>query len=142
MLKSKFQDFCSKIFKKSKMDSGEEGELRAEKFLKKKGFRILQKNYLCKTGELDLVAEDAGSLVFVEVKTRKKFGKELPEAAMTTKKKHRVCSAARHFMKKYKLTERIFRFDVVGLEFDDENNWEIHHWPNAIDYSRALAKRF
>jgi len=142
MLKSKVQNFFSKIFKKEKLSSGEEGERRAEKFLKKKGFRILQKNYFCKTGELDLVAEDRDSLVFVEVKTRKKSGKELPEAAITTKKKHRVCSAARHFMKKYKLTEKIFRFDVVGLEFDDENNWEIYHWKNAINYNRSLARKF
>ena len=142
MLKSKIQKFCSDFFNRKKMSSGEEGERRAENFLKKKGFRILQRNYFCKTGELDLVAEDGNSLVFVEVKTRKKFGKELPEAAMTTKKKHRVCSAARHFMKNYKLTERIFRFDVVGLEFDDENNWEINYWQNAIDYNRALARKF
>jgi len=142
MLKSKVQNLFLKIFENEKMDSGEEGERRAEKFLKKKGFRILQKNYFCKTGELDLVAEDGESLVFVEVKTRKKFGKELPEAAMTTKKKHRVCSAAKHFMKKYRLTEKIFRFDVVGLEYDDENNWEINHWQNVINYNRALARKF
>ena len=142
MLKQIIQNLFFKIFKNKKMVSGEEGERRAEKFLKKKGFRILQRNYFCKTGELDLVAKDGVSLVFVEVKTRKKFGKELPEAAITTKKKHRVCCAARHFMKKYRLTERIFRFDVVGLEFDDENNWEINHWQNVINYNRALARKF
>ncbi len=142
MLISKIQKLFSVFFYREKISSGEEGERRAENFLKKKGFRILQRNYFCKTGELDLVAEDGNSLVFVEVKTRKKFGKELPEAAMTIKKKHRVCSAARHFMKKYRITNKIFRFDIVGLEFDDENNWEINHWQNAINYNRALARRF
>ena len=123
-----------KIFGKSKkLSTGEEGERRAEKFLKKKGFRILQKNYLCKTGELDIVAKEGETLVFVEVKTRKKHGKELPEAAMTAKKKHRVS---------YRLTNKLFRFDVIGLEFDDENNWEIFHWQNAINYKQALARKY
>jgi len=132
-----------KIFGKSKkLSTGEEGERRAEKFLKKKGFRILQKNYLCKTGELDIVAKEGETLVFVEVKTRKKHGKELPEAAMTAKKKHRVCCAAKHFMKSYRLTNKLFRFDVIGLEFDDENNWEIFHWQNAINYKQALARKY
>ncbi len=45
-------------------------------------------------------------------------------------------------MKTYKLMDRIFRFDVVGIEFDDENNFEINHWQNAIDYNRALARKF
>ena len=142
MLKSKLKDFFFLGFNRKKMKLGEKGERRAEIFLKKMGFRILQRNYFCKTGELDLVAEDGSSLVFIEVKTRKKFGKELPEAAMTTKKKHRVCCAARHFMKKYRITEKIFRFDLVGLEFDNENNWEINYWKNVINYNKALARKF
>jgi len=87
------------------------------------------------------VAEEGGTLVFVEVKTRKASGRELPEAAVTARKRHRVCMAAQHFMRTYRQSERVFRFDVIGLEYDGEDNWDIRHWQSVIDYDRALARR-
>ena len=101
----------------------------------------MQRNYACPGGEIDLVAEEGGTLVFVEVKTRQKGGNELPEAAVTNRKKRRLCKAARHFMNRYKIAGRVFRFDVVGLEFTEDDRWEIHHWPNVIDYRRHLARK-
>lgn len=123
------------------MPRGEEGERRAASFLKKRGYRIVRRNYRCRAGELDIVAEEGGTLVFVEVKTRKAGGRELPEAAVTARKRHRVCMAAQHFMRTYSQSERVFRFDVVGLEYDDDDNWDIRHWQSVIDYDRALARR-
>ena len=127
--------------RRSDVPRGEEGERRAASFLKKRGYRIVRRNYRCRAGELDIVAEEGGTLVFVEVKTRKAGGRELPEAAVTARKRHRVCMAAQHFMRTYSQSERVFRFDVVGLEYDDDDNWDIRHWQSVIDYDRALARR-
>jgi putative endonuclease len=122
-------------------DCGAEGERRAAAFLRAQGLRILQRNYRCRTGELDVIAEEGATLVFVEVKTRRAGGDELPEAALTAGKKHRVCKAAQHFMRSYKLHDRLFRFDLVGLEYDDAGAWQCRHWRNVINYRRGLARR-
>ena len=83
------------------MTTGSAGERAAAAFLKEKGYRILQTNFSCKQGEIDIVAEEGESLVFVEVKTRIELGEELPEAALTRSKKRKVARAAREFMRQY-----------------------------------------
>jgi len=127
---------------KRKNSSGAEGEKRAADFLKRIGFKILQKNYSCYSGEIDIIAKDAGTIVFVEVKTRSEGGNELPEAALTGKKRHRICKAAQHFMRKYKLEEPLFRFDLIAVEFNREGEWKINHLKNVIDYRKGLARRY
>ena len=116
------------------------GERAALAFLKEKGYRILQTNFSCKQGEIDIVAEDEETLVFVEVKTREVFGDELPEAALTRSKKRKVARAAREFMKKYHAHDRIFRFDLIGIDYHLNGQCKIHHWQNTIDYRRALVR--
>jgi len=127
---------------KRKNNTGEEGELRAADFLKEKGYKILQRNYNCRTGEVDIIAKEGKTIVFVEVKTRREGGKELPEAALTQKKRHRLCKAAQHFMRKYKMEYPLFRFDLIGVDFNEENEWKIHHWKNIINYEKGLVRRY
>jgi putative endonuclease len=121
--------------------TGEEGERRAAEYLQKQGCRILQRNFSCREGEVDIIAKDGNELVFVEVKVRDIRGNERPEAAVTTAKKHKLCKAARQFMRKYKLTEALFRFDVIGFDTDDNDNWKLHHWQNVINYEQALRRK-
>ena len=45
-------------------------------------------------------------------------------------------------MKKYKITEHIFRFDLIGIEYDNNENWEIHHWENVVNYNNALKRKY
>ncbi len=127
---------------KRKNNTGDEGEFRAADFLRKQGYKILQRNYNCRTGEVDIIAKESGTIIFVEVKTRREGGKELPEAALTQKKRHRLCKAAQHFMRKYKMKDPLFRFDLIGLEYNENNEWEIHHWENIIDYQKGLVRRY
>jgi putative endonuclease len=122
-------------------DAGTAGEAHAAAFLRAQGLRILQRNYRCRTGEVDIIAEDDATLVFVEVKTRRAGGDELPEAALTARKRHRLCKAAQQFMRGYKAHDRLFRFDLVGVEFDDAGAWQCRHWRNIINYRRGLARR-
>jgi len=121
--------------------TGEEGERRAALHLQKLGYRVLQKNFRCRDGEIDIIARDRQTLVFVEVKARDIRGNERPEASVTASKKHKLCKAARQFMRKYKLTDTLFRFDIIGFDTDDNGNWELHHWQNVINYEQALKRK-
>lgn len=126
----------------TRAETGSAGEAIAAHTLAEKGYRILQRNYRCRGGEIDIVARDAETLVFVEVKTRKAHSDEPPEAALTRRKKQRLISAARHFMRTYKLHDSLFRFDLIGIEYDNKGDPEINHWENCINYSRAKRRNY
>ena len=75
---------------KRKQEIGKKGETVAVRYLKKQGYRIVEQNYRSKVGEIDIIARDKQSLVFVEVKTRtnEKFG--LPETSITQEKLEKI----------------------------------------------------
>ena len=139
---AKLLEFTASTRTKRKNNTGNEGEDRAVIFLKQKKYKILQTNYNCRTGEIDIVAKDKKTFVFVEVKTRREGGKELPEAALTPKKRHRLCKAAQHFMRNYNLKNPLFRFDLIGLEYNENNEWKILHWENIINYQNGLVRKY
>jgi putative endonuclease len=119
---------------------GNKGEKLAAKFLKRKGYRIIQRNYKCKLGEIDIVAGDGGTLVFVEVKTRRtqEFGP--PEYAITAAKKKQMSKAALFYIKEKRLARQSCRFDVIGITFSPESGKpEIRHTENAFDLSRRYT---
>jgi len=101
----------------------------------------VQRNFTCPRGEIDIVAEDRGTLVFVEVKARDVHGNELPEAAVTRSKRRRLCLAAREFIRRYRLGGRTFRFDVVGVDLEGDEPVRVHHWPNVVEYRNAVRRR-
>ena len=109
----------------NKREIGSEGEDRATKSLKKEGYRIIEKNFRSPFGELDIVAEEGGYLVFVEVKKRNSssFGNSL-QAINSVKKKHMI-KTAMFYMKTHKCFDRRVRFDVVGI--DSENVKIVKH---------------
>jgi len=94
---------------------GREGEDRAAKFLAKRGYRILERNYRTRSGEIDLIALDRGVVVFVEVKTRTSDAFGAPELAVTPQKQKRMLKAALGYMKYKKLHQVPCRFDVVAI---------------------------
>lgn len=106
-------------------EEGIQGEEQATKTLKGKGYRIIENNYRSPFGELDIIAEEGGYLVFVEVKKRntRTFGDSF-EAVNTVKKK-RIIKAAMFYMKTHKCLDRKVRFDVVGI--DRENVKIVKH---------------
>ncbi len=112
---------------------GKWGEKRCEKYLRKKGLKTLAKNFLCKTGELDLVMIDTDrTVVFIEVKTRSNEDYTAAESALTSVKKHRMSRAARYFLKTNNIEDRPFRFDFVTIVLDQAGNETIKHYPNAF----------
>jgi putative endonuclease len=103
----------------TKREIGVEGEDLATKALKKKGYKIIEKNYRSKFGEIDIVAEEKGYLVFIEVKRRntKSFGGSFD--AIDRKKKEHMIRSAQYYLKSHKCFNRKSRFDVVCIDGDE-----------------------
>jgi len=112
---------------------GSEGERAAAAFLEARGYRILERNYRTKLGEIDLVAEEGRTLVFVEVKVRlnDRFGG--PAAAITSAKQARIARLAQQYVASRRLAERACRFDVVLIWGDDPRTRRIELLPGAFD---------
>ena len=112
---------------------GSEGEQIAVKFLKRNGYKILQRNYRCRIGEIDIICFDHGTVVFVEVKTRHGDLYGPPELSVTEAKKRRISRIASHYISKNKIEGIDLRFDVVSIFFSSaEKNPEITHFKNAF----------
>lgn len=94
---------------------GTQGELLAGKFLKKKGYKILQRNYRRRNGEIDIICYDHGTIAFVEVKTRysDKYGP--PELSVTETKKRQIAKVASQYVAEKKIEGVSLRFDVVSI---------------------------
>ncbi len=116
--------------------TGKCGEDIAAEFLKKKGYKIIERNYRNKIGEIDIIAKGKNDLVFVEVKTRRsdKFG--TPSEAVTYYKKQRIVTCAKMYLMK-KPTNLNIRFDIIevyggfdGSNFTFEN---INHFEQAFE---------
>lgn len=97
---------------------GAKYEKLAGVFLEEKGYEILQYNYRCPLGEIDLVAKDKEELVFIEVKYRKNLKKGSPLEAVTLKKQMIIGKCAKHYLMSHYKYERDCRFDVIGIVGD------------------------
>lgn len=95
---------------------GSEKELLASEYLQQQGYEILEQNYYTRSGEIDLIAKEAGYLVFLEVKYRKTTANGYPEEAVTYQKQQRLIRAARYYMLTHGFGEYTpCRFDVVAI---------------------------
>jgi putative endonuclease len=92
---------------------GSRSERAAARFLKRLGYRIVARNYLCPAGELDIVAVDAQCVVFVEVRSTEKEDTAAATASVDAAKQARLTNLALHFLQKHRLLGRPARFDVV-----------------------------
>jgi len=99
---------------------GQRGEEVASKALEREGYRIIEKNFRCRQGEIDIIAEDKGTLCFVEVKARssEKFG--LPEEAVTRWKQKKLFTVAVFYLEKKRIKSRDLRFDIVSVDIKTE----------------------
>lgn len=117
-----------------KQSLGKEGERIAERYLKKKGYRLVERNYRCPAGELDLIALDRRVIVFVEVKTRSgdRFG--VPLESVHQRKQQKMIKTALFFLSQHRLHHREARFDVLGISFSGLEPM-VEHIENAFDFS-------
>ena len=118
--------------RKEKKELGKKGEELALRFLKKNGYQIIERNYVCKLGEIDIIAKEKDTLAFVEVKTRTSTLFGPPELSVTPFKQMQLSKAALYFLKVKKLEDVKARFDVVAILLRKERE-EIELIKNAFD---------
>lgn len=98
---------------------GDKGEDLACKYLQNQGYKILERNYRIRGGEIDIVAREKETLVFVEVKTRYSHEYGLPEESITPWKIKALLKTARFYIQKIKWGEKEYRLDFVSVDFAD-----------------------
>jgi putative endonuclease len=108
---------------------GRRGEEVAAEFVRGLGYRLIERNFRCRAGEVDLVALDDDTVVFVEVRSRSGVRLGTPLESVDGRKQAQVARVARYFLAAHGWHERTVRFDVVGIRFDAE--------PPAVEHVRA-----
>ena len=111
---------------------GREGEEAAVRFLKKKRFKIVERGFRMLRGEIDIIAYDRKTLVFVEVKTRSRVGFGAPEESVTFSKQDQLRKIAQGYLVKNRLGDIPCRFDVISVSIHDDGQPTIRHIENAF----------
>jgi putative endonuclease len=111
---------------------GEGGENAAARFLRGLGYRIIERNFRCELGEVDIIARDGKTLVFVEVKTREQDD-PAPEEQVDAAKQHQLTRAARVYLSRYGSPQPPARFDVVGIVWPPGRSPQIRHTIDAFE---------
>lgn len=110
----------------SNTSSGNKGEELACEYLKKQGYKILERNYRIRGGEVDIIAKDQEYLVFIEVKTRWSHEYGLPSESMTPWKIKYLLKTAKFYLLKIGWGDGPYRLDFIGIDFASKpNNPEI-----------------
>jgi putative endonuclease len=118
----------------NRQEVGKLGEKAAQKFLKKRGYRIRETGFRCRHGEIDIIAQKKDYLVFVEVRTKSNLDFGTPEESITQAKKERLIASALTYSNTHQNLPPLWRIDVVAIELDDKGKAKrIEHIENAIE---------
>lgn len=105
---------------------GHASERLAESYLKRKGYKILERNFRTRQGEIDLIARHGESIVFIEVKARRTGRYGVPQRAVTPAKQRKISMAALAYLKAHYSIDTRARFDVVTIqEFQNQPHIEV-----------------
>ncbi len=110
---------------------GTQGEAVCAAHLERAGLRVIERNYRCRYGEIDLIAEDGDTLVFAEVKTRRTVSHGTPEESVTPRKAKRLALTALHYLQARGQEQRPWRLDLVAITLAANG-------PAAITYVRGI----
>jgi putative endonuclease len=102
----------------TRKETGILGEKLAKDFLKKRGYRIIETNYRCRQGEIDIVARQKDCLVFIEVRTKSTHSYGSPEESITPAKRAKMRSTAEYYRQSHKDLLESWRIDFVAVELD------------------------
>ena len=111
---------------------GDRGENVAARYLRNQGYKIIVRNFRCDMGEIDIVARDGKTIVFVEVKTRA-YDDPTPEEQVNTIKQHQLTKAGKFYLGRYGIPQPPARFDVVAIVWPQGREPQIRHTPNAFE---------
>jgi putative endonuclease len=116
------------------LEIGPRGEKVAAVYLKSLGYRIITTGFTVRQGEIDIIAVDKRTVVFVEVKAWSRAGEGGPSDAVDIRKQKRITSAALQYLKQHRLLQTPARFDVVQIVFGSESDQpDIRHFKNAFE---------
>jgi putative endonuclease len=124
-----------------KIRTGKRGEDIAVAYLKKKGYEVLERNYRCLFGEVDIIAKDGDSIVFVEVKSRRseRFGE--PQMAVGLEKQRKMSRISLKYLEEKRLYPCNARFDVVAVKIFPEGD-KVELIQNAFEFSLWRSGRY
>ena len=111
---------------------GQHGEQLAAEFLQRQGYRIQQQNYRCREGEIDIIAWDGPTLVFIEVKTKGQSMFGAPQAMVDRHKQRKLVHVAMVYVHQHRLQQVDVRFDVVAITLLPGVPPEVTHVPAAF----------
>ncbi len=120
----------------NKRRKGGFGEQMALEMLLKTGMKLLEKNFRCRLGEVDLILRDKETLVFVEVKLRKNTSHGIAAQAVNFAKQKKIIRVAQYYLQRSGLKNPFVRFDVVGVEKMPSGEWNCIHYRHAFLSSR------
>jgi len=111
---------------------GKQGEVAAGLFYQLHGKTVLERNWKCRFGEVDIIALDGDCLVFCEVKTRKSLKSGAPEEQVSKDRQERYIRCAKHYCKSCDVEYERIRFDVIAVLVRDARSGDLRHIPNAF----------
>lgn len=112
---------------------GKRGEEIAVKYLRERKYAIVDRNYRCKCGEVDIIARDGKTVVFIEVKTRRNDSFGPPQLSVTNFKQRQISKAALMYLSSKKLKDVPARFDVIAICLREQEKPLVEHIENAFD---------
>ena len=121
----------------ARIKSGKIGEKLAVSYLQGKGYKIIERNYRTKLGEIDIIADCKGCTCFVEVRAKNSPAFGLPEETILKKKQLQISKAALAYIKQFKLEDKSCRFDVVCIEGVESLMPQVRLIKNAFDLDNA-----
>ena len=113
---------------------GVRGEALAVDYLTNKNYEIIEQNWRCRLGEIDIVAQDNAVLVFCEVKTRRAESTQLALVNITESKQKKMITAAQHYIDQHNLDQTIWRIDAIGIAIPRNGTAIIDHVEDVLDW--------
>lgn len=110
---------------------GDRGENVAARYLRNQGYKIIVRNFKCDLGEVDIIARDGKTLVFVEVKTRA-YDDPTPEEQVNEVKQHQITKVAKFYLSRYGIPQPPARFDVIAIVWPAGREPQIRHTTDAF----------
>jgi putative endonuclease len=111
---------------------GDRGENLAARYIRNRGYKIISRNFRCDSGEIDIVARDGKTIVFVEVKTRS-YDDPTPEDQVNGFKQNQLTKAGKVYLSRYGFPQPPARFDVVAIIWPQGREPIIRHTPSAFE---------
>lgn len=111
---------------------GKKGEEIASKYLIKSGYKVIEKNYRTKYGEIDLICEKEDSIIFIEVRTKTNLDYILPEESITSKKIEHLKKSSLEYLSNSNRKYKNIKFEFIGILFLNKENYKLNHIKDII----------